>query len=101
MIHPLEELLHIVCQLSLMCKPLFQVPLKHIADACNKVQVSMPCRKHQFRGSTASCQLEVLVSIGQGIGLSIASNKKITAREILKDRCCICFWDIGHTVYSS
>jgi len=34
MIDPLEELLHIICQLSLMRESLFQVPLKHIADAC-------------------------------------------------------------------
>ena len=36
MVYPLEQLLHIVCQLSLMGKPLFQVPLKHVADACAK-----------------------------------------------------------------
>ena len=36
MIDPLKELLHIICQLSLMRESLFQVPLKHIADACRK-----------------------------------------------------------------
>lgn len=33
-INPLKELLHIICQLSLVCVSLLQVPFKHVADAC-------------------------------------------------------------------
>ena len=42
MIDPLEKLLHIICQLSLMGESLFQVSLKHIADACRKACSSLP-----------------------------------------------------------
>ena len=34
MVYPLEKLLHIVCELSLVRVSLFEISLKHIADAC-------------------------------------------------------------------